>query len=115
MKIGLIGYGYWGKILLPKLENFGDVVFVCTSKDNYKERLKEVDWVVVATPSQTHYDIVKYCLEAGVNVFCEKSLTLDYYTSFDLYSTAELYNVKLYVNDVFMFRNKIESLSLIHI
>ena len=50
MKIGLIGYGYWGKILLPKLENFGDVVFVCTSKDNYKERLKEVDWVVVATP-----------------------------------------------------------------
>ena len=110
MKIGLIGYGYWGKILLPKLENFGDVVFVCTSKDNYKERLKEVDWVVVATPSQTHYDIVKYCLEAGVNVFCEKSLTLDYYTSFDLYSTAELYNVKLYVNDVFMFRNKIESI-----
>ena len=110
IRIGLIGYGYWGKILLPKLENFGDVVFVCTSKDNYKDRLKEVDWVVVATPSQTHYDIVKYCLEAGVNVFCEKSLTLDYHTSYDLYYTAELYNVKLYVNDVFMFRDKIESI-----
>ena len=78
MNIGLIGYGYWGKILLPKLKNFGDVVFVCTSKDNYKERLKEVDWVVVATPNQTHYEIVKDCLNEGVNVFCEKTLTLDY-------------------------------------
>ena len=49
MKIGLIGYGYWGKILLPKLENFGDVVFVCTSKDNYKERLKRLIVVVFYT------------------------------------------------------------------
>lgn len=110
MKIGLIGYGYWGKILLPKLENFGEVVFTCTSKESYKDRLNEVDWVVVATPNQTHYDIVKYCLEAGVNVFCEKSLTLNYQTSFDLYYTAELYNVKLYVNDVFMFRDKLKEI-----
>jgi len=110
IKIGLIGYGYWGKILLPKLEKFGKVVFVCTSKDTYEDKLKDVDWVVVATPSQTHYEIVKKCLESGVNVFCEKSLTLDYETSFDLYYTAELYNAKLYVNDVFMFRDKVKDL-----
>ena len=28
MKIGLIGYGYWGKILLPKLENF-EMWYLC--------------------------------------------------------------------------------------
>ena len=35
IKIGLIGYGYWGKILLPKLEKFGQIEFICTSKDTY--------------------------------------------------------------------------------
>ena len=110
IKIGLIGYGYWGKILLPKLKKFGDVKFICTSKDNYEEKLKLVDWVVVATPSQTHYNIVKKCLTFGKNVFCEKSLTLDYNTSLDLYKIAKKHKVKLYVNDVFMFRDKIKNI-----
>ena len=110
MNIGLIGYGYWGKILLPKLKNFGDVVFVCTSKDNYKERLKEVDWVVVATPNQTHYEIVKDCLNEGVNVFCEKTLTLDYDKSIELYQIAEDNDCHLYVDDVFTFRKQVSEI-----
>ena len=107
IKIGLIGYGYWGKILLTKLKSFGEVVFISTSKDTYEDKLKDVDWVVVATPSQTHYQIVKNCLNNGVNVFCEKSLTLDYNQSLELYQIAKQNNVKLYVNDVFMFRKQI--------
>ena len=92
MKIGLIGYGYWGKILHSKLENFGSVEFIATSKDKYIDKLNNVDWVVVATPSQTHYDIVKKCLNNGSNVFCEKSLTLDYETSKELYD-RHLYKI----------------------
>ena len=110
MKIGLIGYGYWGKILLPKLKKFGEVLFVATSKDNYYDKLHSIDWVVVATPTQTHYEIVKKCLLAGKNVFCEKSLTLDYETSLELYEIAKKHGVKLYVNDVFMFRNKLDDI-----
>tara|TARA_R110000851_G_scaffold300645_1_gene456859 strand:- start:1538 stop:3325 length:1788 start_codon:yes stop_codon:yes gene_type:complete len=110
IKIGLIGYGYWGKILLPKLKTFGKIEFICTSKDTYEDKLKNVNWVVIATPSQTHYEIVKKCLNAGVNVFCEKSLTLDYSQSLELYGIAEQNNVKLYVNDVFMFRKQIKDL-----
>ena len=110
IKIGLIGYGYWGKILLPKLEKFGQIEFICTSKDTYEDKLKNVDWAVIATPSQTHYEIVKKCLAGGVNVFCEKSLTLDYSQSLELYEIAEQNNVKLYVNDVFMFRKQINDL-----
>ena len=110
MKIGLIGYGYWGKILHSKLENFGSVEFIATSKDKYIDKLNNVDWVVVATPSQTHYDIVKKCLNNGSNVFCEKSLTLDYETSKELYDIAEKNNCKLYVDDVFIYRNKLEEI-----
>ena len=30
------------------------------------------DAVVIASPSSTHYEYLKKCVEAGVNVFCEK-------------------------------------------
>ena len=31
-KVGLIGYGKWGKILHKKLINICDVKFICTSR-----------------------------------------------------------------------------------
>ena len=62
IKVGLIGYGTWGKILYTKLEKFCDVKFTCRSKDNYISKLDDVDWVVVSTPNETHYEIVKKCL-----------------------------------------------------
>ena len=73
-KVGLIGLGYWGKIINEKLEKFCDVKFTCRSKDTYIDRLDEVDWVVVATPNDTHYVIVRNCISAGKNVFCEKTV-----------------------------------------
>ena len=100
MKVGLIGYGYWGEILYKKLEKFCDVKFTCRSKDTYIDKLDDVDWVVVATPDKTHYEIVKKCLWAGKNVFCEKPLTPTYEQSEKLFRLAEMRNVKLYVDDV---------------
>ena len=110
MRVGLIGYGYWGKILHSKLLKISSVKFIVTSKYSYSDKLKNVDWVVVATPSQTHYEIVKDCLNQGVNVFCEKSLTLDYQTSKELYDIAEKNGCKLYVDDVFFYRDKLDEL-----
>lgn len=34
------------------------------------------DFVVIATPTKYHYPMVKYALERGVHVFCEKPFTL---------------------------------------
>ena len=104
IKVGLIGYGAWGKILYTKLEKFCDVKFTCRSKDNYISKLDDVDWVVVSTPNETHYEIVKKCLWFGKNVFCEKPLTLTREQSEKLYDIADMKNVKLYVDDVQNFR-----------
>ena len=104
IKVGLIGYGAWGKILYTKLEKFCDVKFTCRSKDNYISKLDDVDWVVVSTPNETHYEIVKKCLWFGKNVFCEKPLTLTREQSEKLYDIADMRNVKLYVDDVQNFR-----------
>ena len=104
LKVGLIGYGKWGKVLHDKLRKIVDVKFVCTSKDNYMSKLEDVDWVVVATPDKTHYEIVKKCLWFGKNVFCEKPLTPTYEQSEKLFRLAEMRNVKLYVDDVQNYR-----------
>ena len=58
MQVGLIGKGYWGKILLSKLEKISDVKFVYGSKDDYITKLNSVDWIFIATPNDTHYNIV---------------------------------------------------------
>ena len=95
IKVGLIGYGNWGKILYKKLEKFCDVKFTCTSKDTYLDKLDDVDWVVVSTQNDTHYEIVSNCLKNGKNVFCEKPLTPTYEESEALYQMADYHNVKL--------------------
>lgn len=105
IKVGLIGYGTWGKILYKKLEKFCDVKFTCRSKDTYLDKLDGVDWVVVATPNDTHYEIVNNCLLYGKNVFCEKPLTPTEEESESLFNIAKIKNVKLYVNDVQNFRD----------
>ena len=105
IKIGLIGYGTWGKILYKKLDGFCDIKFTCRSKDTYLDKLDDVDWVIVSTPNDTHYEIVKNCLWAGKNVFCEKPLTPTYEQSQKLYRLAKMRNVKLYVDDVQNFRD----------
>ena len=70
IKTGLIGNGKWGKILRKKLLLISDLKFVCNSKDSFLEKLNDVDWVIIATPNPTHYEIVKKCLSFGKNVFC---------------------------------------------
>lgn len=105
-KVGLIGSGYWGTILHEKLKALSNVKFVCNSKVNYKDYLDLVDYVFIATPNKTHYEIVKVCLEEGKNVFCEKPLTPTLKQSKELFQLAEKHNVKLYVDDVFNYRKE---------
>ncbi len=45
---------------------------------DYKEMIntESPDFVVVATPTRFHYQMVKYALEKGIHVFCEKPFSL---------------------------------------
>ena len=104
VNVGLIGYGKWGKILYDKLMQLSDVKFVCRSEDDYESKLDDVDWVVVATPNQTHFNIVRNCMSAGKNVFCEKPLTLTEEKSKLLFGYAKMMGVKLYVDDIQNYR-----------
>ena len=107
-RIGLLGYGYWGKILLSKLEKLDnvEVMWTCTSRDQWWTNVIDLDWVFIATPNDIHYEQAKHFIEQGVNVFCEKPLTPTYEQSKELFDLAEKHDVKLYVDDVFNYRTE---------
>ena len=64
---------------LEKAEKFAKEYGFTNAYGSYEEMLldPEVDIVYVATPVAEHYRCVKMCLEAGKNVLCEKSLTVN--------------------------------------
>lgn len=52
--------------------------------DAEKKRADKVDFVSVATPNHTHFEIAKTFAEAGFNVICDKPLTFDLKQAEDL-------------------------------
>jgi predicted dehydrogenase len=38
---------------------------------------RRVDFITIATPNHTHFDIARAAVEAGFNVFCDKPMTFD--------------------------------------
>lgn len=58
---------------------------------------EELDFVIVATPTKTHYSIVKAAFERGIHVFCEKPFTLQPWQGKEL---VEIAACKQLVNQV---------------
>ena len=104
---GLVGCGNWGKKIKQILVKKTNLIFIANTKISYKEKINKVDWVFVATPDKTHFQIVKFLIKNKKNVFCEKPLTLNTSEADFLYKLAKKYKVKLYVNDIENFGRKI--------
>ena len=103
-KVHIIGNGRWGNVLKKNIEPM--VSFV---------EPNDADWIIISTPNDLHYEQTKHWLSQGKNVFCEKPLTLSYDSAVQLYEIADSFKVKLYVDDVFTWRDDYPILSLIHI
>ena len=122
--IGIIGIGKWGKNHLRSLldidcnligisdvdikkkklaEEFGVKFF-----HNYKQLLDEVDAVTVTAPTDTHYQIVIDCLNAGRHVLVEKPIATTSKQSEELVSLAKSKNLILSVGYLFRFNNAIK-------
>ena len=102
IKVGQIGKGSFGKKILSKLEKMSDVSveWVYGSKDKWWESDVDLDWVIIASPNEFHYEQSKHYLEKGVNVFCEKPGTLSTHSLLELISYSESKDVCFYVDDV---------------
>ena len=96
LKLGVIGYGYWGPNIVRNFSIQPDceVVAVCdknpkavaqvlsaipavhvTTNPEDVLRSPDIDAVAVVTPVWTHYELAKAALENGKHVFVEKPFT----------------------------------------
>ena len=99
----LIGNGYWGKIIKNNLKN-EPIVFdsLTDSSDKLDRLLSNSNYVIIATPASTHFELVSKALNFQCNVFCEKPLCLSLHESQKLFKAAKSVNKSLYVDWIFL-------------
>jgi len=92
-RIAVIGCGTWGKNLVRNFYNLGVLHAVCDLDPDLLKNIsaeypdiiftnnideifnnKEIDGVIIATPSHTHYSLVKKALQLGKHVYVEKPI-----------------------------------------
>ena len=95
VKVHLIGHGKWGAVIDNAINDL-NVKWVDAD---------EADWIIISTPNDLHYEQVWKYLRMKKNVFCEKPLTLNYKASKELFDFADTMGVRLYVDDVFTWRD----------
>jgi len=116
IKVGLLGYGSFGKKIESKLNNLKDVSieWICTSTDAWWTNVIDLDWVIIATPNEFHYEQAKHFIEQGINVFCEKPCTLSVKSLKELIDLSIQNKVKFYVDDVLTYQDVIYAKSFIY-
>lgn len=90
LRAAVIGVGYMGRFHAQKLAACDGVRLVavadgdaarasevaaevgCAAETDYRRLLGGIEAAAVAVPTETHYEVVRACLDAGVNVLVEK-------------------------------------------
>ncbi len=131
VSIGVVGCGHWGPNHIRIFSQISGVkVSMCSDLDegrlqavnasfpdiqttkDYKKILGSpaIDAVCIATPTATHYHLVKEALQAGKHVLCEKPLSLQASECVELKSLADHQGKILAVGHIFLFNEGIRKL-----
>jgi predicted dehydrogenase len=124
LKIGVIGYGYWGPNIVRNFVGHEDckIVTICDKNPSALARVlaahpgvrvttepddillsAEIDAVAIVTPVSYHYELAKRALENGKHVFVEKPFTATSAQAEDLIELAERRNLLIMVDHTFLF------------
>jgi predicted dehydrogenase len=127
--VAVAGCGYWGKNLVRHFHRLGSLSVVsdvsaegrrtaqelapeATVVSTFDEALrKDPVAVVIATPAETHYDLVRRSLIAGKDVMVEKPLAMTYDQGADLVRLAEKHGRILMVGHVLEYHPAIVKLN----
>lgn len=131
LRVGVIGYGYWGPNIVRNLHGQKNLqaVMVCDKSPVALGRVRkaypdvltvsdpleilrspEVDAVAVITPVWTHYELAKLALENGKHVFVEKPFTSNSAQAEELVELAARKNLKIMVDHTFLFTGAVRKI-----
>lgn len=131
IRIGVIGYGYWGPNIVRNFSGIDgvQVVSLCDlnsgalgkAKKNYPAltttsdpddilSAPDIDAVAVITPVFTHFELAKKALENGKHVFVEKPFTSSSAQAQELVELADKKNLKIMVDHTFLFTGAVKKI-----
>lgn len=131
IKLGVIGYGYWGPNLVRNFMEAPGSTVVAVS-DLRPERLKQlasryptiktctntdallqdpaIDAIAIATPVSTHFDLTLAALQAGKHVLVEKPLAANSEQALQLIDAAEKRKRVLMVDHTFVYTGAVRKI-----
>lgn len=127
MHIGLLGFGYWGKLLLSKLlkntqiervtvfnrsndwsggqENRDRVVFSSAESEVFAN--KDIRHIFIALTAALHYEFIKKGLTSGKHIFVEKPMTNSFEKAMELNILADMLGLTLMVDHTFLYTSQV--------
>ena len=131
VRVGVIGYGYWGPNIVRNLHAIAncEVVSVCDKNpaalkraqraypgvhltSDFAEVLRspDIDAVAIITPVWTHFELAKAALENGKHVFVEKPFTSTSHQAEELIELAQRKNLLIMVDHTFLFSGAVRKI-----
>jgi predicted dehydrogenase len=131
IRIGVIGYGYWGPNIVRNFNSLPgvNVSAICDQDVKALERAKRafpgveattdvssllaspaIDAISVITPVWTHFELTKAALENGKHVFVEKPFTCNSGQAQRLIELAAHKNLTIMVDHTFLFTGAVQKI-----
>ena len=131
IRIGVIGYGYWGPNIVRNLYNArgARITSICDVNPDLLERAQSaypslqtttnceeilsspnIDAVAIITPVSTHFSLAKRALENGKHVFVEKPLTSSVSQVEQLIELADKQHLIIMVDHTFLFTGAVRKI-----
>lgn len=124
MNFAIIGLGYWGKNYYRILNSNDNISLSAVVDSNQNINLDEgtkhfpeledllnseinIDAAIIATPTNTHYEITKKLLNNGIHVLVEKPLSTNADEASELINLADEKNLVLLVDHTFLYNEAI--------
>ena len=131
IKVGVIGYGYWGPNVARNfnLPGVSQVVAIADKSEKSQRRAQEafphvkvvaeaqeilqspeIDVVAVVTPVWTHFELAKAALNQGKHVFVEKPFTASVAQAEELIELAARKRLHIMVDHTFLFTGAVRKI-----
>ena len=131
VRVGVIGYGYWGPNIVRNLQGLAgaQVVGICDKSASALRRAEsvnhgtrllsdpkdlvsspDIDAVAVISPVWTHFELAKAALENGKHIFVEKPFTRTAAEAEELIEIAHKKDLKIMVDHTFLFTGAVRKI-----
>ena len=131
VRVGVIGYGYWGPNVARNLDSadHSQLVALCdlhplardtAAKNHIRARVcgnvddiltaRDIDAVAIVTPVSSHFELAKAALDNGKHVFVEKPFTASVGQAQELIDIADRKKLTIMVDHTFLFTGAVRKI-----